>query len=431
VLALLGLAGVAFLYVMLVPPTPRPPRKERPPSAPLPAHENAWTDYAEALTDLRREAAPLWLREGSSSTALTADQRAYLARHADALVHLRAGVTRPRLEYFHEAPTVITPVPDLRAVRLLAEVAAAEGQRLREAGDPAGALELETAAYHYGTDLAQLDAGLLLPITATGCRRSAAAALFDSLGKAAPAEAFARAARAVAEEDRRMPSAWQATESEWRLINRTVEEGFLGAPGGPAAPSAFRLRVFASFAQQHDAALEEARPLLESWDFPGLQRLDERLLTSLRQRASPWRSFRLIDNMAARITAGVVAPLGRPARLLYVDRANGAAFQLLAACRAYQLAHGGLPTDPRAALAEAGLAWPLDPARGRSVGYRMDADGATAWLAGFDGQDDGGRAPYLDLVQATIAPGTDLVYRLGDTPPTLRTRASMAARSRP
>jgi hypothetical protein len=430
-LGVLGLAGIVFLYVMLVPPSRVPPRKERPLSASLPAHENAWTEYAEALADLRREAAPLWLREATSSTALTADQRAYLARHADALVHLRAGATRPRFEYFHEAPTVITPIPDLQAVRQLAEVAAAEGHRLREAGDPAGALDLETAAYHYGTDLAQLDAGLLLPITATGCRRSAAAALFASLGKEAPAEAFARAARAVGAEDRRMPSAWQATESEWRLINRTVADGFLGASGGPAAPSAFRRRVFASFAQQHDAALEEARPVLESWDFPGLQRLDERLLPALRRRASPWRGFRLIDNMAARITAGVVAPLGRPARLLYVDRANGAAFQLLAACRAYQLAHGGLPTDPRAALAEAGLAWPLDPTRGRPVGYRLDADGATAWLAGFDGQDDGGRAPYLDLVQATIAPGTDLVYRLGESPPTLRTLASVAARSRP
>jgi hypothetical protein len=429
-LAILGLAGGAFLYLMLVPPIRMPPRKERPRSAPLPAHENAWTEYAEALADLRREAAPLWLRQTSFSTALTADQRAYLARHAGALVHLRAGATRPRFKYFHEAPTVITPVPDLQAVRQLAEVAAAEGQRLREAGDLAGALELETAAYHYGTDLAQLDAGLLLPITAAGCRRSAAAALFASLAKEAPAEAFARAARAVAAEDGRMPSAWQATESEWRLISRTVEDGFLGARGGPAAPSAFRLRVFASFAQQHDAALEEARPLLESWDFPGLQRLDERLLPALRRRASPWR-FRLIDNMAARITAGVVAPLGRPARLLYVDRANGAAFQLLAACRAYQLAHGALPTDPRAALAEAGLVWPLDPTRGRPVGYRLDDGGATAWLAGFDGQDDGGRAAYLDLVQATIAPGTDLVYRLGEPPPTLRTLASVAAHARP
>jgi hypothetical protein len=419
-LLLLGLAGLAFVYIMLVPP-PAAPRRPRPKTAALPAQENAWTEYAQALADLGREPAPGWLREAPTSRELTADQRAYLGRHFEALAHLQVGSTRPRFEYFQEAPTVATPVPDLQRLRQLAELAATEAWRRRDAGDPAGALELETAAYHYGTDLAQLDAGLLLPITAAGCRRSAAAALFASLGKDAPAASFARAARAVASEDSRMPSAWQATDSEWRLISRTVEDGFLGPPVGPAGPSAFRSRVFASFLRQHDAVLEEARPLLETWDFPGLQALDERVSSALRSRAAPWRSIFVVDNMAARMTEGVVAPLGRPVRLLYADRANGAAFQLLAACRAYQLSHGRLPADPQLALAEAGLRWPLDVATRRPVGYRLEGDGATAWLAGFDGRDDGGHAPYLDLVQATIAPGTDLVYRLGEIPPTLRT----------
>ncbi|PYQ13087.1 MAG: hypothetical protein DMF80_16315 [Acidobacteria bacterium] len=130
--------------------------------------------------------------------------------------------------------------------------------------------------------------------------------------------------------------------------------------------------------------------------------------------------------MAARIVEGVVAPLSRPARLLYVDRANGAGFRMLAACRAYQLAHGRLPHDARAALAESGLQWPIDVVTGRPIGYRLETAGATAWLAGFDGRDDGGRTPYLDLVEATIVPGTDLLYPLGSPPPTLRTLASRA-----
>ena len=405
---------------MLVPPR-TVARRAHTKTAALPAPENAWTEYSQALADLGRESAPAWLRDATSSGAMTPEQRAYLGRHGEALAHLRAGSTRPRFAYFDEAPTVVTPVPDLQRLRHLAEVAVAEARRLREAGDPAGALELETVAYHYGTDLAQLDAGLLLPVTAAGCRRSAAAALFASLGGDAPAESFARAARAAASEDARMPSAWQATDSEWRLISRTVEDDFLGPSGGPAGPSAFRLRVFASFVRQHDAVLEQARPLLESWDFPGLQELDERVLPALRARASPWRTVFLVDSTAARITAGVVAPLGRPARLLYADRANGAAFQLLAACRAYQVSHGRLPTDAQSALADAGLRWPIDVATGRPIGYRVEGDRATAWLAGFDGKDDGGRSPYIDLGQATITPGTDLVYPLGEMPPTLRT----------
>jgi len=424
-LLLMAAAGLSFLYTMIVPPRPFARRARAKALAP-PAQDDAWTEYAAALADLAREPNPAWVAETNPSAELSPDQRAYLARHLAALAHLRAGSARSRFEYFREAPTVVTPVPDLQRLRHLAEVGAAEAQRLREAGDPVAALELETVAYHFGTDLAQPDAGLLLPITAAGCRRSAAAALFASLGRDAPAASFVRAARAVASEDARMPSAWQATDSEWRLMSRTIEDDFLGPDGGPAGPSAFRLRVFARFLRQHDAVLEEARPLLQSWDFPGLQALDERMGPALRARASTWRTVFLVDNMAARITAGVVAPLGRPARLLYSDRANGAAFQLLAACRAYEIAHGRLPADPRDALAEAGVAWPIDVITRHPIGYRLEGDHATVWLAGFDGKDDGGRSPYLDLVQATIVPGTDLVYRLGQTPPTLRTLAATA-----
>jgi len=79
------------------------------------------------------------------------------------------------------------------------------------------------------------------------------------------------------------------------------------------------------------------------------------------------------------------------------------------------------PADPADALAEAGLRWPLDVVTRRPVGYRLEGDRATAWLAGFDGKDDGGHSPYLDLLQATIAPGTDLIYRTFELQPTLRT----------
>ena len=73
-LLLLGLTGLAFLYVMLVPPRTAP-RRARPKTAALPAQENAWTDYAQALADLGREPAPAWLRDATTSAELTADQK--------------------------------------------------------------------------------------------------------------------------------------------------------------------------------------------------------------------------------------------------------------------------------------------------------------------------------------------------------------------
>ena len=124
VLSLLGLTGLAFLYVMLVPPR-TVPRRAHPRTATVPAPENAWTEYSQALADLGRETAPTWLREATTSSGLTGEQRAYLARHLQALAHLRAGSARARFEFFEEVPTMATPVPDLQRL-----VAASHQDRL-------------------------------------------------------------------------------------------------------------------------------------------------------------------------------------------------------------------------------------------------------------------------------------------------------------
>ena len=134
-LLLLGLTGLAFLYVMLVPPRAAP-RRTRPKTTALPAQENAWTEYAQALADLGREPAPAWLREATTSPELTTSQLAYLARHLEAMAHLRAGSARARFEYFEEAPTV--------AGMLQRGWAITAGERWRQRTGPAVRITIST-----------------------------------------------------------------------------------------------------------------------------------------------------------------------------------------------------------------------------------------------------------------------------------------------
>jgi hypothetical protein len=120
-------------------------------------------------------------------------------------------------------------------------------------------------------------------------------------------------------------------------------------------------------------------------------------------------------------------PFEQTLRVLYVDRANGAALSALAASLAYQKIHGRFPGTLQEAAAEVGIETPTDPATRRAVGYRVEQGSPLVWLAGFDGRDDGARLAYDDPRQGASIPGSDLVYRLGQTPAVLRSVRRVAA----
>jgi hypothetical protein len=429
-LALLFVTGVLVLalgFVAFVPPLRTVRQAEWPAVALVPPAQNAWQSYLGALFDLTREPLPGWIVTATDLPAFTADQLAYLDRHPAALRSLHEGTQRPQSRYFSQATTASTPLPHPRAVRGLAQLATAQAHRFRLEGRAEDAWPLELDAYLYGGDVAEPDTGVLPALMSIGCRRTASTGLFRALAhpSLAPASALA-IARGVARADARMPLPYAVAAAEWNLMGRTIESYYLNnqMPGARRQPAerpgwraqALRLRVLDSFFRQHRALLETARGPLETWDFEALARFDG----ARRPAPAWWRWPFFIEQAAGEMITRVSPSIGQPARLLYVDRANGCALQALASLRAYRAAHRAWPEDLASAMAVTGLPVPRDPLTGQEVRYRLDPAGPVLWLRGFDRGDDGGLRDYDDRLQMRILPGTDVVYRLGEVPVLLR-----------
>jgi hypothetical protein len=425
-----GLLLVLVLaFVSFVPPFP-PGQKAHWPEIPaVPASENAWRAYAAGLADLAREPIPQWLLMATEAAHLRDDQTAYLDRHAAAVRALHEGASRPRAQYFTEPTTATTPMPWMRSTRALAQLGSAQGHRLRLERTLESAWPLELAAYRFGTDVAEPDTGAVTLAVALGCRRTAASSLFQALtASELRPDSYAAIARAVAREDARMPSPLQMAQAESNVMGRSVEAYYLTdrLPGAPRQPEpipglradAFRMRVLDRFFRLRDAELEMLRPALENWQFETLLEHD----AARRRRPVPgilrWPFF--VERTAAGMLQRTVSPIGPITRVLYLDRANGAALVALAALRAHASAHGQWPDDLGVATGALGLPVPLDPLTGGPIRYRLEAGVPLVWLRGFDRSDDGGQRAYGDKRLFSTLPGTDLVYRMGERPSLLR-----------
>lgn len=385
-----------------------------------PPARNAWPAYAQALDVLATEPVPEWLNLVFEKGGLDAPVRAYLDRQRPAVALLRAGAARERCVRLAADPGVLDPSPDLRLLRALAQVAAAQARRERQAGAADEALDLAVDVYRYGTHLAEPDSGLLWPLVAAGCRRTAAAALVEAVNEgSAGAEALARAAREVAAAEAGMPQLYDAMRSEWTVVQRTLAAEYLDGRLGATTPPGLRARLFKSFVRRHEEVLAAAAPVLRGWDVAGAESLDRSLLPGLgRRRLADW--LWPADALAVPVLGRSVAPFSPAVRLLYVDRANAAALVALLSVRAYERRHRRLPTTLAEALAFSGAPPLPDPRTRRPAGYRLERKGPVVWLPGPDGRDDGGFREYEDPAHRTLEPGRDLVYRLGERPVVLR-----------
>jgi len=183
---------------------------------------------------------------------------------------------------------------------------------------------------------------------------------------------------------------------------RTVEDSFLGrgVPGAERLP----LRVFASSAParrrpRRNASAPSSRGTVAAAAEPG-RACAARLAVAGRALAQ-----RLPRGQHGRRGSPPVSWRAAPHRDSLRRPRQRRRFQLLAACARAALARPAFPPIPTRPWPMPAFRWPIDPFTRRPVGYRLGRDRATAWLAGFRRRDDGGRAPYLDLMQARSPPG--------------------------
>ncbi|MBI2267220.1 MAG: hypothetical protein HYU64_19000 [Armatimonadetes bacterium] len=423
---ILGLAVTFLAYVILIPPLGPLPRAEWPEIKQVPENRNAWREYEPAAAEMKGKDWAMGLGTPEDLSKLNAEQKAFLDRHGKAFTHVLAGSRLPYAQFYKAPLTMTTKTPDYPLVLRLTMTSLCQVRRLEIENRPKEAAQLLLSVYRMASDMAEPNTGLLPVMISLRGRQKAAFFLFRWFGEGKTDRAMVRdALTRIAEANGRMPTADEVISWEWRAVERELENTLVRGSSTEKTgqdlariPYGFRLRIYRSFMRQYGAVQAAMQPGLRSWDFKALEETSRKTTEDV-QKSSNWMKHPLPWDLVAWILTAIVVPtVDKPARTLYLDKANSSALLALGAALAYRKTHGKFPEALAPALKEAGLATPPDPCTGKPVGYRLEKGKPVVWLAGFDGKDDGGKTPYENS-DFRISQGTDLVYRLGEIPPWL------------
>ena len=399
--------------------------------------DNAAVEYVEAVRECTHtkngKAAPLvvidpdcWANQGSH---FLPDQLAYLDRFAASARHLEMGATRPKFQYYTEAPTVETPGFDLIELRDMIRHAVALGLAQVQRGQVVEGVRLLLAAYRCGSAWASepvcpLSQGL----NGVGNRKLVTGALFYVMHKTTLSRPLLlQIAREVARNDSALVPPARYLELEAQGLDRYVYGAATGAPSGEMAllPQALRERCYLGFLTIHQAYVAQRRAFCEAYDVAGATRADREWTES--ESCRPTLSYWLHHPFPTEVAADAffeqsgLPNWGRVLAVMYLDRAAARGLQATACLQAYRTEHSAYPAELASAFREAILPLPVDVCTGKPMGYRLEGPRAVAWLPGVDGSDDGGRLDYE--LRSQTNPNVsmcDLLYTSSEIPTAFR-----------
>ena len=432
-LALSLLVG-SFSYIAMVPPSTIAFKPTRLSIEKVEDSENAWIEYNLAIQDMldfptvasknadksvqeligelsieqMKDPGYMGLDKAAlGETKLNEKQLAYLDKHQGTIKHIIAGAKLSKSQFSSEMPTFTTRVPNLLQMRGLATVASAEVQRLISAGKAQEAVELALANYEMATDVgAEPNASLIAGLISVVCRGIAAKSLFTVIySQTTNANMDIEIARQISAQDRRMPNAFQALSTDLQASQNSFEDILLNSnfskfnDGISPVPTVaenlakyfpgLRVRIYNSLIGLTQNCLKQLQPSLENWDFQGAMESSKEIESKI---------FQDVYDPATYIAANLVYisfPSGRATMKSFYNSNNiGQTLTAFAAISAYKKTHKQFPATLEMAMSEAGLSTPVDLATGKQIGYRLENANPMVWLAGVDGQDNGGQTPY-------------------------------------
>lgn len=364
--------------------------------------------------------------ENFTETELT-----YINKHQEAIKHLLAGAKLSKSQFSSEKLTIASPVPSLLQMRAISFLAAAETRHLQQQGKVKEAQELALANYKMATDIgSEPNASLISVLISVVCRGIASKSLIALVNSGVTdANMDIEIARQVSAMDRRMPNAYQSLALDLQVSQNSMEDllvkgnkrlldenpsiGQITAFDLMALLPGLRVRTYNNLTSLSQDYLNKIRPSLENWDFQNAEQIGEEAFQQSRSTPHSYSPNEFIANTLFYIGL----PSGSAImKSLYNGNSFGKALTVFATCSAYKKNHGQFPTTLESAFTEAGVSIPTDEATKKAIGYRLENNTPVVWLAGVDGQDNGGVSAYELANYTKATAGKDLIYTYGQLP---------------
>lgn len=417
----------------------------------IPAEQNAWPEYEKAILAMNKTDwdtspfEPWWREPREKKKSFTPEEKAFLDKFDNACRNLKAGASKPGCRYFEQGRGVgKSPAPS--QVKMLDYLIFLQCSRLLQEGKMHECAGLGAAMYRFTSDLFDSHSGDVPPIASIMCANTSITALFDLLNSGPSGIAVAGEILPIVHSaNLKLPSAYEFTKARYGWYNCFAEDVLLNGREDPwevfypstvqeARRMSLRSRkiIIHTIVSVRNEALAAQEQNLRNWDFEGYWKTSEEYPEEVPYSWSI--AFKnLVPGSATRACAYSLSSINGNAlsmgdhedffsdagkcRLmkLYLYRADGSALEAIAAVLAYGSAHGKFPGTIEEATKEMGIPVPNDPATGTPIGYRLEKGQPVFWLPGFDRKDNGGKEPYRHR-PSVILEGTDLVYRLGETP---------------
>jgi hypothetical protein len=234
---------------------------------PVPDDQNSWVLYREALAQTPKidgygldVTVPEALQAyGSGETdAISAEQLALVDYSIGALNSMNAGAHRPMSQYTTEPVSIRTRLPNYIEARTLAGIALTRARQLAESGRMDEATALMVVTLRYGADLSEPRGSSLGAFVSSSVLRSCRrlVSTWHEHGRLSPQRATALA-RALADVNRRVPTAAEVETAEWRnFVSFTHEEIFTAKDNGSWLLDflpGLRARMWNAFADEANA----------------------------------------------------------------------------------------------------------------------------------------------------------------------------------
>ena len=441
-------------YIVMVPPAETPVAAVHTHIEKIADSENAWIQYDLAIRDLlelpmlsKSMNKKLYEVVGDASAQqlvnpiygnlekaafgleeLTKKQLDYINKHEPAIEHLLAGARLSQVQYYFETPNMSTPVPSLLQMRALTNLAAAKSRHLQQTGKNQEAIELALANYKMATDIgAEANTSLISGLISVVCRNVAAKSLLTLInsGKTTP-EMDKEIARRVAEQDSRMPNAYQFFSSERQTVQVSFEDALIKQTVSSddiffnnsdlvrtliKTSPGLRIRIYNKYSKLSQESLNLMRSSAENWDFVG----GEKAVQEMLNHVDTW-SWSPADMIASKVFYISLPNATATMKALYTDNSIGKTLVSFAACSAYKKNHTEFPATLDKAMSEVGLSIPNDLATNKAIGYRLEKGNPTVWFAGVDGKNDGGTQAYDRINHQSPSVGKDYIFSYGELP---------------